>query len=606
MDDRSLLEEFVRRGSQSAFREVVTRHLPVVYSAACRMVGDAHLAQEVAQSVFTKLADKAGSIQPPQVLGGWLYTTTRHEAMHALRAEQRRRVREQVAWDMQSIALTPNSSDITEELEPAMAELDADDRDALVLRYLANRALRDVGTELGISEEAARKRVSRALERLRTVLEHRAVCTSTVLLASVLSSSAVAIPQGLGATISTTALLPTGSVAASGTVAVLKTKVVWAMVAAVLLAGLGTGAFLLQQTAPTPARAQVTNAAPIKLANDAFAPSGGYVESAAAAAQQVGTALLTMGAMLHRDERYFNGLAHDVRRTSNSSPAAHIKSLTQPTTAEYLASLTTRPLLASRFAHHVVNSNSPLWGRRVRISGWLKTRAVMVRAGMSVVIIDAEGHIFACDPMTDRPVRDTMDWHEVEIITDVPAAPCTVFLGPSLYGAGELWADDFQIAVTSTNKAITDDRIWHIWSPNPTDYTMAKDFKNTHDGRASLCFSYAPSEPAPSGSWMWWGQDIRNPDPYKGHTVRMTVWIKTEDIANRLRPNLRPKGPFFQLVAQDKIQGGKPIRGTTDWTHYTITCKIPETTQCLDTGFAFHGSGKFWVDMESLKYEIMD
>ena len=88
--------------------------------------------------------------------------------------------------------------------------------------------------------------------------------------------------------------------------------------------------------------------------------------------------------------------------------------------------------------------------------------------------------------------------------------------------------------------------------------------------------------------------------------VRMTVWVKSENIDGNVRPNLRPKGPYFKLLAQDKKVGGRSIRRTTEWMQHTIVCKIPEATQCLDTGFAFHGGGKLWIDMESLKYEIVD
>src|SRR5262245_5694966 len=109
MDDRALLKEFVSSRSQSAFHELVDRHLPVVYSTARRLVRDVHLAEEVAQSVFTTLAQKANSIQPPQVLGGWLYNTTRHLAMHAIRTEQRRREREQTAAAMQTLDQIPDS-----------------------------------------------------------------------------------------------------------------------------------------------------------------------------------------------------------------------------------------------------------------------------------------------------------------------------------------------------------------------------------------------------------------------------------------------------------------------------------------------------------------
>jgi len=354
-----------------------------------------------------------------------------------------------------------------------------------------------------------------------------------------------------------------------------------------------------------------SKATPINFANDVFVPATGHIESLAVAGQQFGAALLSLSAAVQTDNRFSNDLDSKVRRTTNSAPAGHIKCLIKPTSpgsADYLASInrTNRPLQACRFTYHNVTTNSPLLGKRIRASGWIKTEDVEVMAGASLVILNGEGHIFASDPMTDRPILGTADWMEIEIITDVPSEPCTIYFGPSLYGPGELWADDFQISIVSTNKPITDDRIWHVWSPNPGDYSMTTDLENTHNGKPTLCFAYTPTGEAPAGSWMWWGQDVRNPDEYRGHTVRMTVWIKSENVSNRVRPNLRPKGPFFKLLAQDKRVGGKNIRGTTDWAKHTILCEIPEDTQCLDTGFAFHGSGKFWVDIESLKYEIAE
>ena len=377
----------------------------------------------------------------------------------------------------------------------------------------------------------------------------------------------------------------------------MKTKAILAMIA-VTIVGLGS-----VQAQP--------KAIPIKFANDVFVPATGYIESLAVAGQQFGSALLTLGAAVRTDNRFSNDLDRDVRRISNSPPAGHIKCLIKPTSsgsADYLASInrTQRPLQACRFTYHTVTTNSPLLGKRIRVSGWLKSKDAEVMAGASLVILNADGHIFASDPMTDRPILGTADWVEIEIITDVPPEPCTIYFGPSLYGPGELWADDFQISIAPTNPPITDDRIWHVWSPNPGDYSLTTDPENTHNGRPTLCIAYSPTGEAPSGSWMWWGQDIRNPDKYRGHAVRMTVWIKSENVSKSVRPNLRPKGSFFKLLAQDKRVGGKNIRGTTDWAKHTILCEIPEDTQCLDTGFAFHGSGKFWVDMESLKYEIAD
>src|SRR6476659_4339011 len=131
MDDHELLAEFVRDSSQEAFGELVERHLQVVYSAAQRIVRDPHLAEEVAQSAFAMLAQKAHTLRRPLVLGGWLYNTTRNLAMHAVRTEQRRREREHHAYAMQLIEQTPAAPEIAEHLEPAMDQLDTEDRDAL-------------------------------------------------------------------------------------------------------------------------------------------------------------------------------------------------------------------------------------------------------------------------------------------------------------------------------------------------------------------------------------------------------------------------------------------------------------------------------------------
>ena len=178
--------------------------------------------------------------------------------------------------------------------------------------------------------------------------------------------------------------------------------------------------------------------------------------------------------------------------------------------------------------------------------------------------------------------------------------------GATLYGTGEFWTDDFQIDIASTNAPITDDRIWHTWSPNAADYSVTVDPNNTRDGHPTLRLAFTPEGRAPRGSWMWWGQCIRASEKYNGHTVRMTVWIKSEKASGNMGINLRPKGPNFQLLTSDDPSLRRHIRGTTDWTPRSVFCAIPLETQCLDTGFYFNGSGKIWIDMESLRYELVD
>jgi RNA polymerase sigma factor (sigma-70 family) len=597
MEDRELLDEFVKSRSQSAFRDLVQRHLPVVYSAARRMVRDSHLAEEVAQSVFTTLAQKAESIQPPQVLGGWLYNTTRYLAMHAVRTEQRRREREQTAFAMQSLNLPADVPEIAEHLEPAMAELDAEDRDALVLRYLADRGLREVGVELGVSEEAARKRVNRALERLRLVLQHRGVVITSILLATALTSSAVTVPVGLAATITTTSLAPLAATATltKATIITMKTKTVIATIVVAAALG-GTGTYLAvhfkSKVLQPPSVAVNTSATP-------FDPANPHIIKFA-------NSDFTHG----NDDRFLDEIDPDTKRTPDSAPAGHVKSLVAPAlagAADYLKTVNNPngSLNGARYVFHNVTQDSPFLGKRVRISGWVKTRDVQNWAGGILQIVNKQGHIFADDEMNANAIRGTTDWQRIEMVADVPVEPCLIYFGMNIYGTGEFWCDDFQLEVVPPNTPVTDDRIWHMWSPNPNDYSVITDAGTLHNGHSTLCITYTPTGAAPGGSWMWWGQDIRDPEKFAGHTVRMTVWTKTENVSVNLRPNLRPKGPNFRLLAQDRMAGTR-IAGTTDWTQHIVTCKIPKDTQCLDTGFAFTGSGKVWIDMKSVRYEIAD
>lgn len=206
--DHELLKRFVKDQSEPAFRRMVDRHLNLVFATARRIVGSPHLAEEVAQGVFMLLARKAGEIQPHQPLAGWLYHTARHHSLNVTRAEGRRRQREHTAAiAMETNAPQPEPAWIAAELEDAMDDLPNEDRDALVLRFLDNRPLREVGTELGISEEAARKRVGRALEKLRGIFGKRGVALSAGLLSTTLTGQAATVaPAALGATITATAL----------------------------------------------------------------------------------------------------------------------------------------------------------------------------------------------------------------------------------------------------------------------------------------------------------------------------------------------------------------------------------------------------------------
>jgi RNA polymerase sigma factor (sigma-70 family) len=220
--DNELLREYAQSGSEPAFKELVQRHVNMVYATALRETGATpHLAEDLAQSVFLELARKAKSLEQHPALAGWLYSCVRLTAANARRAEHRRQRRQQEYQAMAELhsSESPESSwqQIRPVLDDALHELGETDRAALVLRFFENLSLREVGTYLGINENAARMRVDRALDKLQELLSRRGITsTSSALAAALVAGAVVSAPAGLAATITTTAMAPALGAQASG------------------------------------------------------------------------------------------------------------------------------------------------------------------------------------------------------------------------------------------------------------------------------------------------------------------------------------------------------------------------------------------------------
>lgn len=218
-DDAELLRRYADQGADEAFAELVRRHVNLVYSAACRQLnGDAHLAADATQLVFTDLARKAASLARHRVLAGWLFTSTRYVTAKLIRGERRRLAREQEAHLMQTIsggdeAAALDWNRIRPVLDDVLGELSAADREVVLLRFFEERDYRAIGARLAIPENTARMRVERALDKLRARLARRGLTSTSAALAAALAGQAVvAAPAGLAATV-------TGTVLAGGTVA---------------------------------------------------------------------------------------------------------------------------------------------------------------------------------------------------------------------------------------------------------------------------------------------------------------------------------------------------------------------------------------------------
>jgi len=208
LTDHQLLSEFARGGSEEAFAELVHRHINLVYGAALRQVGNPHAAQDVTQAVFTILAQKAASLSPHTILSGWLYRTTRFASMTTIRTEARREKYErQAAEDLGARDdVSPSWNDLAPVLDEAMDGLRTADRDALLLHFFENKSLREVGVALKTSEDAAQKRISRAIEKLRVLLRRRKVTLSVAALTTFLAAtSSQAAPGAMAASIASAA-----------------------------------------------------------------------------------------------------------------------------------------------------------------------------------------------------------------------------------------------------------------------------------------------------------------------------------------------------------------------------------------------------------------
>jgi RNA polymerase sigma factor (sigma-70 family) len=225
--DSQLLQAYAERHSETAFTELVGRHVDFVYSAALRMVCDAHLAEDVTQAVFVALAKSARQLEDRPMLSGWLHRTARNIAAQTVRTIERRRAREQQAVVMNELLAgeaEPPWAHIAPHLDAALDQLSEPDRDALLLRYFERKSARDIALALGVSDEAAQKRVTRALERLRELFVKRGVTIGAGGLAAAISAHAVhAAPAGLHLVISSAATLAGTTLASAATVTATKT-----------------------------------------------------------------------------------------------------------------------------------------------------------------------------------------------------------------------------------------------------------------------------------------------------------------------------------------------------------------------------------------------
>jgi len=193
MQDDLLLTQYDQNGSEAAFSQIVARHQTLVYGTCRREIGSEALAEDAAQVVFLLLARNARKLRTRQSLAGWLYQTAVFVSKNARKQEARRLRKEEAAMQeviSQQRMAEPAWSSIEPLLNGALSSLKPTDREAVLLHFLEGHTLTETGVLLGVSEDAARMRCARAVEKMRRWLVSNGVPVSAVLLAGLLSNEA--------------------------------------------------------------------------------------------------------------------------------------------------------------------------------------------------------------------------------------------------------------------------------------------------------------------------------------------------------------------------------------------------------------------------------
>ena len=631
-DDTQLLHHYAANHSQQAFAELVGRHINLVYAAARRQTGDSHLAEDVTQAVFIVLARRAGTVRNGAALPAWLLSTTRYAATNARASEARRRRHETQAALMQQAErvggdqpVAPSGVDqmMSPLLDAALARLRRDDRSAVAMRFLQGRSLREVGASMGISEQAAQKRVSRAIDALRRYFSDRGIrLEASELVGGLSRQSAQFAPAMLASAVASNALAAIaadGGVAATGTTianGVIKTMAIAhakfataaACVAATVVIVAAAGATVVTSQRRAPAAA--TSPQPVM-----YAPA--TAATAPPAATQAGLPDY-IGVTFRADQIWQPYIPNHSAGTDVRAFANDELQPSQKQTEAYLIGLdengrrATDPVIAVRSATakpddwgqaRTVLDADPYRGKRIRLSGYLKCKEIETAGFISLWVFDAGGNALAQDDLGGHMLTGTQDkWERYDIVSDVPPSAVRLMVIAGMRGRGSLWADGLELAVVGNDVPVNDDHRWRGWSISPAKYQQLLDQTVRRNGHPTIGMKSIAD--TVMTDWITYDRTMPDVTPFRGKRVKFSAMIKCQGVQGSAGPLIRAVGPMNSTLKMDEQRGKRPMRGTMDWKLYSTCLNVPATAADLSAGVTLNGGGKVWFD--DIRLEIVE
>jgi len=607
MDDTELLQRYANTRCEDVFAQLVRRHIDFVYSSARRMTRDAHLAEDVTQGVFIVLARKAGHVRSGAVLPAWLHSTTRNVSANILSIQSRRRHHENKAAAMKTIAqedagaFQGDDDTLSAALDDALGRLGTSDRAAVVLRYLQDKSVRDVAAAMRITPEAAQKRVSRAVGRLRDYFAARGLTLDeSGMIAGLSRQTAQLAPTALASVVAAKSLSSAGAGAAGWAArwltwaAPAKTAAAVATTAIVLAASVA----VVKSSGP----GAVAPANPISMTGSAAADKMPADVGITFTAPQVWQPCKPSESppleslKIRNDELAsfpgnfpdFIGAIDDKTHRTDGPPAMMVRSV----------ALEPRPRAAGAVGK--VFDATPYRGKRVRLVAWVKSENVAQQAAISLWIEDAEHYASAQDDLGGRWLVGTNDWKRYDIVCDVAPDAKNLAVQGYVRGTGAMWIDDMRLEVVGNDVPVNDDHRWRSWTFLPAKFKTTFDETEQRNGHGTICVS---CDSAARSDWNTYDHTLDNIGALRGKRVKFSVMIKSKDVAINAGPLIRIVGKNNSTAKHDEQFPGRPVKGTMAWQKYATFVNVPADAKGMSYGITLNGQGTIWFD--DLRLEIV-